>query len=448
MRNWFASLQFRLILAFTLVLALAFSSVNFYVGITAQREAERFEQRREEAREARAAQAVSRFYSPEGGWVELQPALERAGPLSGGRLIVRDVTGQVVGDSSPGFARPKGAAGRFIPVEVGGREVGSVQLSDTDVGNTIREPVVSRLASAVNRSLFWSGLLAIGGGMLLIGLLSRRILAPVQSLTAAAQQLGKGDLTQRVSDEAPGEIGQLARTFNAMAENLEEAEKQRRSLVADVAHELRTPLSNVQGYLEALKDGVLQPDDKTIDTIYQQVVHVVQLVEDLRILAMAESGTLRLHRESGSIEELLRQAVDAFRPRAEAKGVDLSVGVQPELPDVPMDRTRIAQVVANLLENAIFHTPEGGLVAVSARNSNSVLTVAVSDTGPGISSQDMDLVFERFYRVDPSRTRSTGGTGLGLTIAKQLIEAHGGSIGVESAVDQGSSFYFNLPLGD
>jgi signal transduction histidine kinase len=284
--------------------------------------------------------------------------------------------------------------------------------------------------------------------MLLIGLLSRRILAPVQSLTAAAQQLGKGDLTQRVSDEAPGEIGQLARTFNAMAENLEEAEKQRRSLVADVAHELRTPLSNVQGYLEAVKDGLLQPDDKTIDTIYQQVVHVVQLVEDLRILAMAESGTLRLHRESGSIEELLRQAVDAFRPRAEAKGVDLSVGVQPELPDVPMDRTRIAQVVANLLENAIFHTPEGGSVAVSARNSNSVLTVAVSDTGPGISSQDMDLVFERFYRVDPSRTRSTGGTGLGLTIAKQLIEAHGGSIGVESAVDQGSSFYFNLPLGD
>jgi signal transduction histidine kinase len=193
---------------------------------------------------------------------------------------------------------------------------------------------------------------------------------------------------------------------------------------------------------------LLQPDDKTIDTIYQQVVHVVQLVEDLRILAMAESGTLRLHRESGSIEELLRQAVDAFRPRAEAKGVDLSVGVQPELPDVPMDRTRIAQVVANLLENAIFHTPEGGLVAVSARNSNSVLTVAVSDTGPGISSQDMDLVFERFYRVDPSRTRSTGGTGLGLTIAKQLIEAHGGSIGVESAVGQGSRFYFNLPLGD
>jgi signal transduction histidine kinase len=448
MRNWFASLQFRLILAFTLVLALAFSSVNFYVGIMAQREAERFEQIREEARAARAAQVVSRFYSPQDGWVELQPALERAGPLSGGRLIVRDVTGRVVADSSPGFDRPAGTAGYFLPIEVGGRKVGSVQLSDTDAGNTIREPAVSRLASAVNRSLFWSGLLAVGGGMLLIGLLSRRILAPVQSLTAAAQQLGRGDLTQRVYDEAPGEIGQLASTFNAMAENLEKAEKQRRSLVADVAHELRTPLSNIQGYLEAVKDGLLQPDGKTIDIIYQQVVHVVQLVEDLRVLAMAESGTLRLHLESGSMEELLRQAVDAFRPRAEAKGVDLSVWVQPELPDVLMDRTRIAQVVANLLENAIFHTPEGGSVAVSARNSNSVLTVAVSDTGPGISSNDLDLVFERFYRVDLSRTRSTGGTGLGLTIAKQLIETHRGSVGVESSTDQGSRFYFNLPLGD
>ena len=146
--------------------------------------------------------------------------------------------------------------------------------------------------------------------------------------------------------------------------------------------------------------------------------------------------------------ELLRQAMDAFRPRAEAKGVNLSLQVQPELPDILMDRTRIAQVVANLLDNAIFHTPGGGSVAVSAQNSNSVLTVAVSDTGPGISPQDMSLVFERFYRVDPSRTRSTGGTGLGLTIAKQLIEAHGGSIGVESSVGQGSRFYFNLPLSD
>jgi signal transduction histidine kinase len=448
MRNWLASLQFRLILAFTLVLALAFSSVNFYVGATAQREAERFEQRREEARGARAAQVVSRFYSPERGWIELQSALERAGPLSGGRLIVRDATGQVVGDSSPGFDRPRGTVGHFIPIEVGGRKVGSVQLSNTDAGSTIREPAVSRLASAVNRSLFWSGLLAVAGGILLIGLLSRQILAPVQSLTAAAQQLGRGDLTQRVSDEGPGEIGQLARSFNTMAENLEMAEKQRRSLAADVAHELRTPLSNVQGYLEAVKDRLLQADDKTIDTIYQQVVHVVQLVEDLRILALAESGTLRLHQESGSMEELLRQAVDAFRPQAEAKGVELSVQIQPELPDVPMDRTRIAQVVANLLDNAIFHTPEGGSVAVTAQTGDSALTVAVSDTGPGISPQDIDLVFERFYRVDPSRTRSTGGTGLGLTIAKQLIQAHGGTIGVESSVGHGSRFYFDLPLGD
>jgi signal transduction histidine kinase len=448
MRNWFASLQFRLILAFTLVLALAFSSVNLYVGITAQREAERFEQRREEVVGARAAQMVSRFYSPERGWADLQPALERAGSLSGGRLIVRDASGRVVADSSPGFDRPRRPGSRFIPIEVGGREVGSVQLAATDAGNTIREPAVSRLAAAVNWSLIWSGVLAVGGGILLIGLLSRRILAPIQSLTAAAQQLGRGDLTQRVSDEGPGEIGQLARTFNSMAENLEMAEKQRRSLVADVAHELRTPLSNIQGYLEAVKDGLLQPDDKTVDIIYQQVVHVVQLVEDLRILAMAESGTLRLHRESGSMGELLRQAVDAFRPGAEAKGVNLSWQVQPELPDVLMDRTRIAQVVANLLDNAIFHTPEGGSVVVSAQNSNTMLTIAVSETGPGISPQDMSLVFERFYRVDPSRTRSTGGTGLGLTIAKQLIEAHGGSIGVESSVNQGSRFYFNLPLSD
>ena len=451
MRNWFASLQFRLIVAFTVVLALAFTSVNLYVGLAAQREAQRFERVREEVQLARAAQMVSRLYSRDRGWGELQPALERARPLSAGRIVVRDAQGRVVGDSHLRIRRSGGggdAAGRFVPLEIGGREVGSLQVTASDAGDVIRDPAVSRLASAVHRSLFWSGLTAVGGGILLIGLLSRRILAPVQSLTAAAQRLGSGDLTQRVSGSAPGEIGQLARTFNNMAANLQMAEEQRRSLVADVAHELRTPLSNIQGYLEAVRDRLLEPDEATLNIIYQQVLHVVQLVEDLRLLALAEAGALRLHREPGSMSDLLRHAVEAFRPRAETKGVGLSLRVSPELPEVELDQTRIAQVVANLLDNALFHTPSGGTVTVSATSSDSRVTVSVADTGTGIPPQDLDQLFERFYRVDPSRTRATGGTGLGLTIARQLVEAHGGSIGVESAPGQGSRFFFDLPSGD
>ena len=217
--------------------------------------------------------------------------------------------------------------------------------------------------------------------------------------------------------------------------------------MADVAHELRTPLSNIQGYLEAVKDGLLQPDTSTIDTIHQQVTHLTLLVEDLRLLALADAGALRLNSEPDSLEQALSKSIEAVRPRADARSVTLDLDIPPDFPLVEMDRTRIAQVVGNLLENAISHTPEGGLVSVRADISDSgSARVAVSDTGSGIPPDDLPLVFERFYRVDPSRTRSTGGAGLGLTIAKQLVEAHGGVIYVESEPGRGSRFVFELPL--
>lgn len=448
-RSWFSSLQFRLIVAFTLVLILAFGSVNLFVGYAAKKEAEHFDARLAEARSARVNQLVSRYYSRKRDWADLQPTLEQAGRLSGRRIIVTDAAGAVVGDSQLGHSRPwrpNDPGGIFVPIEIGGTQVGALLVANTDNREIIGDPAVSRLAAAVNLRLFWTGLIAIIAGIFLISLLSRRILAPVQSLTSAARQLGQGDLAQRVGASAPGEIGQLARTFNTMAENLEKAEVQRRSLVADVAHELRSPLSNVQGYLEAVKDGVLPPDEQTIDILYQQVRHVVQLVEDLRLLALADAGVMRLDLQLASIDELLSQTAEAFSPAAEGKGVTLQVQLPEGLPLVSMDRTRIAQVLSNLLDNAIFHTPQGGVVTISALEVNSVIRVTVVDTGSGISPTDLELLFERFYRTDPSRARSTGGSGLGLTIAKQLVEAHGGIIGVESTVNEGSRFFFELPL--
>jgi signal transduction histidine kinase len=449
MRSWISSLQFRLIVAFTLVLILAFGSVNLYVGYTARQEAERFETRLSAARSARVNQMVSRYYSAERGWADLQPSLEQAGRLSGRRIIVTDTQGVVVGDSQLGQSRiwqPNDPVGIFVPIQINGEQVGTLLLANSDNREIIRDPAVSRLAAAVNLRLFWTGLAAVVCGICLIALLSRRILAPVQSLTAAARQLGQGDLSQRVGDSAPGEIGQLARTFNAMAENLEKAEAQRRSLVADVAHELRTPLSNVQGYLEAVKDGVLPPDEQTVDTIYQQVRHVVQLVNDLRLLALADAGVLRLDRQPAAIEDLLGRTAEAFGPAAEAKGISLKIQAPGNLPPVFADRTRVSQVLSNLLDNAIFHSPAGGVVTISAQEIEDAVRVSVADAGPGISPDDQELLFDRFYRTDPSRARSTGGTGLGLTIAKQLVEAHRGTIGVESKLGQGSRFFFELPV--
>ena len=232
-----------------------------------------------------------------------------------------------------------------------------------------------------------------------------------------------------------------------MAVELEETERHRRNLTADIAHELRTPTSNIQGYLEAIKDGVFQPTAETIDTLLEQALLLSRLVDDLRLLARVDAGELRLELSETLVGELLQSALEALHPRAEAKGVTLSLEADPSLLALDLDATRIAQVVGNLLENAITHTPKDGRVTVSAHAAAHAVEVAVADTGPGIAPEDLPRLFDRLYRADPSRSRSTVGTGLGLTIARRLVEAHGGSIEAESVVGQGSRFVVRLPAG-
>ncbi len=451
MSSWLFSLQFRLIAAFALALTLALASVSTYVSYTAKQATEQFERDVEEAKAARIEQMITKYYAASRGWGGLQPAVEQASDLYGVRIVVKDSSGDVIADSRDASDSDKTAAMKekySMPLLSSGREVGTVALAPNIAPLEVPEPSVSILASALNRSLLWTGLAAGVAGVLLVSLLSRRVLAPTRALGSTARLLGQGDLSQRVSTQGRDEIADLGRTFNSMAEDLEKAEEQRRSLMADVAHELRTPLSNIQGYLEAVRDGLMQPDNATIDTIHQQVLHLTLLVEDLRLLALADAGALRLTIEPDSLEQALSKSIEAVRPRAEAKSVSLSLDVPTDLPLVHIDRTRIAQVVGNLLENAISHTPEGGHVSVTAEVTDAgTARVTVSDTGNGIPADDLPLVFERFYRVDPSRARATGGAGLGLTIAKQLVEAHGGIIYAESEPGQGSRFTFELPIG-
>ncbi len=477
MPSWLTSLQFRLILAFTATLALALGSVGVFVSFAAENETDRFQTRNQEFRLGRVHRMVSRHYAENRDWDGVQTSLEEAGSLYDRRFVVTDRDGQVVADSHHRDKRDRSAkkrtagngGGRPFPIVAEGRPVGFLFLNPTGPATNadadadgvpfaaaplallpdseqVREPLISRVASAVNRSLFRAGLAAGAVGILLIFLFSRRILSPVQTLGSAAQRLGQGDLSQRVPASGPSEIRNLGDTFNTMAENLQAAEQQRRNQAADVAHELRTPLSNIQGYLDAVHDGLLEPDQATIATLRQQTTHLVALVEDLRLLALAEAGSLALQIRPESLQDLLEASIEAFRPRADAKDIRLVLDIPADLPEVAMDRTRISQVVGNLLENAIVNTPEGGVVTVSAESGGSTVTVSIIDTGPGIASEDVETVFDRFYRVDPSRARATGGAGLGLTIARQLIEAHGGAIWVESVIGDGARFRFTLSL--
>jgi signal transduction histidine kinase len=266
-------------------------------------------------------------------------------------------------------------------------------------------------------------------------------------LTTAARRLGEGDFSQRVPEGGHGELGILSNTFNTMANGLEKAERQRRNLMADVAHELRTPLFNIQGRLEAIKDGVFEPDADTIGNVHQQVEHLTNLVEDVRTLALAESQKLKLDIQLYSIKEVLERCIDDFRPQAESKGISLTVSIDPDIPATPMDRTRISQILGNLLQNAISHTPSSGEIIVLARKTdNERVSISITDTGSGIPEESLPFVFNRFYRADQAQVTDTGGSGLGLAIAKELVEAHGGTIYAENDTVKGSRFVFELPL--
>jgi len=219
-------------------------------------------------------------------------------------------------------------------------------------------------------------------------------------------------------------------------------------MVADVAHELRTPLSNIQGYLEALRDGVMKPDKAAIRSLYEEASLLSRLVDDLQELSLAEAGELKLVRRAEDIGELIQQAVVAVETQKKSQGVALAVELPERLPPVNIDSRRIGEVLRNLLENAVAHTGQGDTITVVARQLDKLVEISVTDTGEGIPDKDLPNIFERFYRVDKSRTRATGGSGLGLTIAKRLVEAHGGQIEIQSEPRKGSRFAFTIPVSD
>jgi signal transduction histidine kinase len=443
-------LWFRLSLIFAVIILVTVGTIYLFVS---QRTADVIDRYQKQTAQYRSIQVrgnlYSHYYSQNRTWQGVQPVVTQAARLSATHIILVASNGTVIGDSKEEYLGKVNYTNSSItPLQLTEAQVllGEVYI----IPDLSGEPYETfrKLLTSTSYFLLIGGSIAIAIALVLIFFLSRRITSPIAVLSRTARRLGEGDLSQRVHVRGEGEVAALAQAFNTMATDLENNEQLRRNLIADVAHELRTPLSNIKGYLEAIRDGVMEPDDTTIRSLNEEAALLSQLVNELQELSLAEAGELKLVYQAEDIIELVKQAIDPWQPQSKIKGISLSLNLPDNLPMVNIDWQRINQVMHNLLENAVAHTSKGGSITVAAIRQGDWVEVSVSDTGEGIPAADLPNIFERFYRVDRSRARATGGSGLGLTIAKRLVEAHGGKITVSSQLGKGSRFSFTLPIAE
>jgi signal transduction histidine kinase len=462
------SLWVKLLAGFLLVAVAAVGLVGVLANQSTTHQFELYVGQGRRQRAERVAPSVAAYYAQTGswtgvdGWLSTQGAalLQSAGRGQGTgqgqgsssteRLIVADANGRVIADSQGTLVGEKLSAGELAlgaPLTVGGQVVGTLLMPAEPAAT---EPLEREFLSRVNQSLLWAGLAATALALVLGLVLARQLTAPLRALTQAAKRLAHRGADPALVGETPqveirtqDEIGELGQAFNQMSESLAHQETLRRNLMADIAHELRTPLSVMRGDLEALLDGVYQPTPEALASLQEETLLLSRLVDDLRALALAEAGKLQLKRENIDLGELLAAVVASFDLLAQSQGQILSLDLPTDLPLVEADPQRVRQVVANLVSNALRHAARpGSQVRISAVQEPGQVEVSVSDDGPGIPPDDLAHIFDRFWQGDRARAE---GSGLGLAIARELVRAHGGQIWVDSTPGQGTTFRFTLP---
>jgi two-component system OmpR family sensor kinase/two-component system sensor histidine kinase BaeS len=473
----------RLTLAFTLVILVAVGAVAVLIRQTTDIEFRQYITHSGARASGTGIQKLAAYYQQNGSWDGVEsllgegifingpammsmPGMERRPGMPGmlGRrldLLLADADGKVVFDSAGKATGQKLSSreqSRALPITAlddDNQVIGHLLLALPDRRDGLLGSLEQRFLDRMRGVLIAGAAVAVSLGLVASALLSRSLTAPLQRLAEAARAVAGGDLSQQVKVEGGAEVAKVSQAFNEMTSALEEGERLRQNLVADVAHELRTPLSVLQGNLRALLDDVYLLEKAEIARLYDETRLLSRLVDDLRELAQAEAGQLSFNLRPTDVGEVLQATVANFEPAAEAKAIQLAAEVADRLPLVTADPDRLAQVLRNLLINALRHTPEGGQVTVSATTVGDAVEIVVADNGEGIAPEDLPHVFDRFYRGDRSRSRAEGGaglalrpgSGLGLAIVRAIVEAHGGQVRAASdGLGQGSTFRFTLPV--
>ena len=456
----------KLILSFSLVVLVTVAAVVLVARLGSTQAVRTFMFRGGMTGSEELVTALEDYYAANGSWqgVESLLATGMHGMMGRGqgqgaaaqaildqRLRLADADGNLIYDSSTSPASGSASSASLSQAELDasvalqdGRETIGYFLAEGGIGFTSQQEanLVNRLTQAAISAAL------IGGGLALVLalFLAYRLLAPIRQLTRAAENLSQGDLSQRVQVHGRDELARLGDTFNNMAQGLQRAGEVRRSMTADIAHELRTPLSVQRANLEALQDGVYPLTTAQLQPILEQNLMLTRLVDDLRSLALAEAGQLTLERMPTNLGTLVERMLERFSAQAAAAGVRLSLDTPAHLPIAEIDPGRVEQIISNLLSNALRYTPAGGQIRLALRQGSGVLLLTVRDSGAGIPVEALPHVFERFYRADRSRSRAEGGSGLGLAIARQFAEAHGGTLTAANHPEGGAVFTLSLPL--
>jgi signal transduction histidine kinase len=435
----------KILLAFGLLLLTTLGAVVYFTNRTAGREVRGALSQIEMMPDNMFARELAAYYSANHSWEGAERVLMLQGPMQGMhnvRLVVVDANNFVVIDTTgDGTGKPfiPGPESRSIPIRTGGETVGQL-VTFAELRNGPEGP----LLLAVNRVLLLTAITAGVAGLAIALILSQSLTSPLRHLSAAMQRFARGERNLALPRPSGDEVGDLTRSFQGMMTEIHQQEILRKEMTADIAHELRTPLSVIRANLDALADGVYPLTKENLAPIRESTELLDRLIEDLRTLELADAGRLTLEKSEIDFSRLLRRIAARFSPRAESCSQKIEVACGMNLPAAMADLQRLEQILGNLVDNALRHTPDGGVIRLSADADGAAVRIAVEDSGPGIPAGEIDRIFERFYRLDSGRARADGGSGLGLAIARKLAEAHGGSLTAENRPGGGARFTLRL----
>ena len=448
----FNSLVFKITVSFSVVLVGTLLSLGVYLQHVAKIESENIQNEYNQLKVERIQRLLDSITSTQPmNLRDVQRKLMDYSKISGANIKLYDENNIEVFDTSKGLNvnnNRRNPIFKVIPTSLGGMivevnqpnlvSIQAISASDTQEDQLIQtDPPISNIVNQVVKSIAIIGILSIMTSIAIIWIISRRTLNPITNIVNTSKYLSKGDFTKRIDQSVSGELSEIVTAFNYMASELQKLDEQRKIMIADIAHELRTPMTNLKGYIEGWSDGIIKPDNETLKILDYQVNTLSKIIDDLSTLSLAESGMLSLNISEFELNNKISEIINNFKLRSQSQNINIINNITPDI-KINYDPQRFTQIVTNILNNSILATDDGGIISFSTSTNNNNLLLKISDNGTGIPKDELPYIFDRFYRTDKSRNRQSGGSGLGLSIVKYLIESHNGTIKINSELSKGT----------